>query len=114
MNANLNYQSYIGGGDQYNLNFGHTCTEGVYDLCTDFECFWLLDAIISHQFSEKVKREPFQVWKLQRLEDYEFKLTATDGNDNIIAEQHIEFSDFKADEVTLWNVNQVILLPNEY
>jgi hypothetical protein len=113
-NANENYQHFIGGGDQHRLNFGHTMTEGVYQLCTDYQCFWLIDVILSHQHTKEVNKEPFQVWKLERVKDDEFKVTATDGNDNIIAEQVIEFSDFKDDEVTIWNIDRTILLPNEY
>jgi hypothetical protein len=113
-NANDNYQQFIGGDDQHRLNFGHTMTEGVYQLCTDYQCFWLIEVILSHQHTKKVKKEPFQVWKLERVKDDEFKVTATDGNDNIIAEQVIEFSDFKDDEVTIWNIDRTILLPNEY
>ena len=113
-NANENYQHFIGGGDKHRLNFGHTMTEGVYQLCTDYQCFWLIDVILSHQHTKEVNKEPFQVWKLERVKDDEFKVTATDGNDNIIAEQDIEFSDFKDDEVTIWNIDRTILLPNEY
>ena len=113
-NANDNYQQFIGGGDQYKLNFGHTCTEGVYALATDMQCFWLLDVILSYQFNPDVRAESFQTWKLERIEGDAFKVTATDGNENVIAEQVIPFSDFEADEVTLWNVNRVIMLPNEY
>lgn len=113
-NANENYKQFIGGGDQHRLNFGHTCTEGVYQLCTDYECLRFIDVILSYQHTKEVKAEPFQVWKLERIKDDEFKVTANDGNDNIIAEQVIEFSDFKDDEVTIWNVDRTILLPNEY
>lgn len=113
-NANEKYKQFIGGGDQYKLNFGHTCTEGAYALATDMQCFWMLDVILSYQLNPDVRAESFQTWKLERIEGDAFKVTATDGNENVIAEQVIPFSDFEADELTLWNVNRVIMLPNEY
>lgn len=112
MNLNKLYLDYSGGGDQYKLAFGHTCTEGTKALCNDFKCFWMLDVILSYQ--PELLNESFQTWKLERTEGDAFKVTATDGNENVIAEQVIPFSDFEADEVTLWNVNRVIMLPNEY
>jgi len=37
-----------------------------------------------------------------------------DENDNIVYTQHIEFSDFTLDEITLWFANNVIYLPSEH
>ena len=41
-------------------------------------------------------------------------LVCDDGNDNIVNTQHIEFTDFPRDEITLWFANSVIYLPREH
>ncbi len=41
-------------------------------------------------------------------------IIATDGNNNEIARQSIEYSDFPYDEATLWLVDETLLLPDEY
>ena len=89
-------------------------TDGIKQLAADCSAYWLIDLVFSHQLSKKVKREPFQVWKLQRAKDNVFKIVADDGNGRIIAKQQIPFSDFKYDSCTLWLVDGCLLLPSEY
>jgi hypothetical protein len=89
-------------------------TDGVKYMAEKFEAYWLIDLVFSHQLTSKVRNEQFQTWVLKRIEGNSFIAIATDGNDNIIAIQHIPFSDFDADELTLYYVDNVLLLPSEY
>jgi hypothetical protein len=107
-------QAYHGTDGYYKYLMGTKLTSGVKALAEEYGCFWFLDVITSVQHMEKVKAEGFQVWKLTRVKDDEFKVVMEDGNDNVIYKQKIGFSNFKDDTLTLWLVDSVILLPSEY
>jgi len=113
-NANSPYLGKNGANQFFKCNFGHICTDGVKDLCEENSSFWFLDVILSYQISPKVAAEPFQVWTLERIKGSKFNVTATDGNDNILATQKIPYSDFPHDIATIWNVDKTIMLPQEY
>jgi len=101
---------------RYNL-FGINAllTDGVVYLSEKAQCFWLINAILSHQIYKNVSAEPFQVWKLERIVDEEsWLLSMEDGNGNEITFQEIEYSDFPLDSITLWFVDGVLMLPTEY
>lgn len=91
-------------------------TEGVHYLAEKAGAFWLLDIVVSWQLEPKVRAEEFQVWKLTLDEKGDGALVVCeDGNGNEVARQKIEFTDFPMQEgVTLWFVNNTILLPSEY
>lgn len=89
-------------------------TDGVKDMAESCGAYWLIDLVISHQLSKRVKLEAFQVWRLKRVKDDAFSIAATDGNEKEIASQQIPFSDFRYDRATLWLVNGCLMLPNEY
>ena len=90
-------------------------TDGVKQLCNDAQCFWLMDIIGSYQHK---LNEPFQVWTLT-VKDRAAKVSATDGNDKVLAKQKIPFTDFPLDSIQLYVEEggegyQVILLPSEH
>lgn len=94
-------------------------TDGTHFLAENAGCYWLMDVIVSHQLTKKVRQEYFQVWKLFKLDDGTWRVTCDDGNDNILATQDIPFSDFPLDFIKLYAIYDsettlVILLPNEY
>lgn len=94
-------------------------TEGALCLANEAKAFWLLDLISSHQLTNSVKKEDFQVWTLKKTEGTGAVITATDGNDNVIAEQKLEYTDFPLDTIDLWAVtnevgSKTIMLPSEY
>jgi hypothetical protein len=91
-------------------------TDGTLLMAQLCHAFWLLDIIISHQRIEKVQRKGFQVWKLILCQDSEGgKVICTDGNDNFLAEQELDYTDFPLLEgITLWKEGDVILLPSEH
>ena len=100
---------------RHGLNRNVNYTDGAQYLADKGGAYWLLDAIAICQLHEKrVAAEEFQVWKLTVREDRTATFVCDDGNDNIVYTQHIEFTDFPLDEVTLYFANNVIHLPSEY
>lgn len=97
---------------RHNLSRG-TYTEGVRHIAKELGAYWLLDTIFSMQFSKEVLEQEFQVWKLE-VKDQSGTLTLEDGNGNEAIRQEISYTDFPLDEITLWLVNNVLLLPSEY
>ena len=92
-------------------------TDGAKYLADAAGAWWLMDAIASHLGS--YRDEGFVVAKLQRATATNgWVLRLEDGNDGLLADQLIEFSDFPLDEITLYVIRQddlrVILLPSEY
>ena len=90
-------------------------TDGALYLAENAGAFWLMDALASHLGS--YKNEGFVVAKLFQF-DEGWNLQLEDGNDNTLAEQYIEYSDFPLDEITLYDIAQddrwIVLLPSEY
>lgn len=97
-------------------------TEGAHYLAESAQCFWLMDAIASHQTSPKVRSEEFQVWSLRPAgldRDGAWILTGEDGNGNGLADQVIQFTDFPLDAIRLFACRNeqggvTIMLPSEY
>ncbi len=90
-------------------------TDGAKYVADQAGAYWLLDIVaICQRYEKAVSAEGFQVWKLTVRDDRTASLVCTDGNDNIVYTQHIEFTDFPLDEFTLYFANNVIHLPSEY
>lgn len=108
-------EGFHGTEQYYPTTFGSMrVTDGVHCLREAAGAYWLIDVIESWNMSEaKVKNEEFQVWKFV-CKDEKGLVTCEDGNDNEVARQEIDYTDFPLDEVTIWVSNGVLLLPNEY
>ena len=89
-------------------------TPGVQHLAERAGAFWLIDLVASWQIDPKVRREPFQVWELKVKPDQTAVAVATDGNDNVLASQTIEFPDFPLPSISLWLEDGTLLLPGEH
>ena len=90
-------------------------TDGAKYLAEHGEAYWLLDQIALAQHDKRLAREEFQLWKLiVEQDDDSAVLTCDDGNGLILYREDIEFTDFPLPEVTLYCVNNTILLPSEY
>ncbi|MDX2361997.1 MAG: hypothetical protein QNK23_14400 [Crocinitomicaceae bacterium] len=87
-------------------------TDGCNYLRDKAQCRWFFDLIKSYQ--PKLKNEEFQKWVLERVSDMDFLITCDDGNDNILVRQKIPFSDFPLTGITVWKVDEVVMLPREY
>jgi hypothetical protein len=100
---------------RHGINRNVLFTDGAKYVADQGGAYWLLDAIaIAQRHDKSVTAEGFQVWKLTVREDRTASLVCGDGNDNIVYTQHIEYTDFPLDEITLYFANNVIHLPSEY
>lgn len=69
---------------------------------------WLIDFLANKQLETKIARQEFQVWNLSKG-----KLTLND-HDNKEIYQELVTREFPLDDVTIWIIDKVIILPNEY
>ncbi|WP_373540388.1 DUF6876 family protein [Chamaesiphon sp.] len=91
-------------------------TEGVQYLQDSADCFWLINAIASHQSQIFPPANNFQVWHLV-VDGTAALLTCEDGNGNQLARQEIRNTDFPLPEIKIWVTTRdriFLLLPSEY
>ena len=95
-------------------------TEGIKYLADQAQCHWLVTdtAVVCKSLKNKstfivilFKRNPKSV---QERTHKETKITYADGNGTILLEQEYEFTDFPLDELRLFFVDDMLMLPNEY
>jgi hypothetical protein len=100
---------------RHGINRNILFTDGAKYVADAGGAYWLLDAIaICQRYEKRVAAKRFQVWTLKVREDRTAALICGDGNDNIVYTQHIEFTDFPLDEISLWFANNTIYLPSEH
>ena len=95
----------------------YTYTEGVKFLCENAGCYWLLDKILIHQlFTHPLKDLDLdrQFWTLTVAEDNAGILTCYRDSDEPVFSEELSFTDFPLEEISLWLLNNVLLLPSEY
>jgi hypothetical protein len=74
---------------------------------------WLVEDILSHALhNPKVRREEFVVAKL-KVKDRKAMLTFEDGNDNVVARQKYDFTNFPLPEISFYVENGMLMLPTE-
>ena len=91
-------------------------TDGCNFVREHMNAYWLFDAILSYQ-NEKILRDVnFQIWELrQQRKDLSWLLSCrSDSDKKPLITQVIEFSDFKIEEIKIWLIGNVALLPSEY
>ena len=89
-------------------------TDGAMYLAKKGEAFWLLDIIGSLKLVPKCANEGFIKCVLAKNDDGSASFTATNGNKKTLYTQEISYTDFPLDEITLYFIDNVILLPSEY
>ena len=112
MNANDSLREHTSSENFYKFNFGLVITEGAKAMADKFSCYWFLDIIASYQ--GQLKNEEFQVWTLGKNADSSAIVICTDGNNNVLKSQKIAWTDFTADEATIWVEYGTALLPSEH
>ncbi|MEG4805408.1 hypothetical protein QUB63_32585 [Microcoleus sp. ARI1-B5] len=117
------------GTEQYYKHFlGIRYTDGVKYLAENAQCYWLIDAIASHQPKVNIiqRLREFQLWFLHVGTAHEFikpkagnKAVLTCWEDKPTAEtqpvviQQIPFTDFPLPEIKLYLQDKILLLPDE-
>ena len=109
------------GTDHYYRHLGKfVYTDGIKYMAETAEAYWLLDVIFSHVAdiygnpALDAEQKEFLVCTLTVADDDSAVFTIDDGNDNILATQKIEYTDFPARTVKLYVENNVALLPGEH
>jgi hypothetical protein len=87
-------------------------TDGCHFIRENAGAYWLFDLILSWQM--QLKGYEFQVWKLIKQGDGTWFIHCDDGNGKTLAGQEIPYSDFLLDQLELWLIDGVCLLPSEY
>jgi len=88
-------------------------TDGVIAVAESAGCYWLLDIIGSYQIDERL--DPyFQVWKLVVNHDNSKAVVYGYNDKTLIITQDIPFTDFPLDDLKLYLMDGIILLPSEY
>jgi len=106
------------GTDGYHLMYSNFyLTDGAKYLAEKAECYWLFDLYWSHIMSIIPSENDFTLLKLT-VADSKASVLIEDGNDNAIAGQEIEYSDFPLPSITLYcswfGDGWVAMLPSEY
>jgi hypothetical protein len=90
-------------------------TDGVEYLAHKANSYWLVTLIYSHLVTQPIHSE-FVVARLI-VSGKTAKLVLDDGNDQVISEQYIEYTDFPLDELTIYCSYQerywIVSLPQE-
>ena len=91
-------------------------TDGCNFVRNECKAWWLFDAILSYQCEKILRDVNFQVWHFRQLKkDLSWELTCREDSDKKpIITQKIEFSDFPLEEIKIWVIDKVALLPSEY
>ena len=111
-----NLNQFTGTENYYRVMPRLVITDGVQYLASRANCFWLISTIYSHLTTNPI-RSAFVVARLT-VSGKTADLVLDDGNDQIICEQHIEYTDFPLDAISIYCSYQektwVLLLPSEY
>lgn len=107
---------FMGGGLTPYMNI--YLSEGLVYLGHAAECFWLYGEAIARQYEPEVAKEPFQVFILDvDLEQETGILRCEDGNNNIVGQWEISYTDFPLTTIKFYFTaggDRVACLPREY
>ena len=109
-------KKFYGSTTLYKHWLGLKYTEGIQYLALYTNCYWLLDAIASHQTKQLLsnpKLKEFQIWHLKVQDNSGVLICEWDINQEVLR-QEIEYTDFPLNHIKLYLVEKVVMLPNEY
>jgi len=101
------------GTQSYYAVLGANVTDGVKYIMDNGYSWFVTDTLAVVKGLARLKAQPFLAVKLKRTANKEADVTIEDGNDNILHSQHYGYTDAKKD-VTLYFVDNVLMLSNEY
>ena len=109
-------RQYTGTTHYYRIDNKTLLTDGTYYMCEQAGAYWLITVFASY-LHELKPEEWFTVLKLD-VTGSSAKVTISDGNDNVLATQEIEYTDFPLPNLTLYGCwdseHWVLMLPSEY
>lgn len=90
-------------------------TDGAKYVADSAGAYWMMELIASYQ--RKLHGQDFQVWKLE-VTGSKAQAICEDGNDNILINQDIDYTNFPEPGIKLYAVYDgqytIIMLPGEY
>src|SRR5688500_12686017 len=89
-------------------------TDGCKYVAEEAQTYWLFDIILTYQMQTNIRNEPFQHWELKKQMQGEWLITCDDGNENILAKQTINYSDFPLSIISFYLVEGICMLKSEY
>jgi len=95
------------------IPFFPVLTDGAKLLADMAECYWLMDVIGSYQTDAKLDKD-FQVWTLEVDHEEESGVVKGFNDTDLIITQEIPYTDFPMEQIKLYLIRGVILLPSEY
>lgn len=108
---------FIGTEHYYRVRRDLMATDGVKHLAEQAECLWLLDLYWSHLLNIDHNANPFTVLKMT-VQNSAAYVAIEDGNDNVLAQQFVEYTDFPLASITLYGCwaeqEWVVMLTSEY
>jgi len=111
-----NLSQFTGSENYYRVMPRLVITDGVQYLANQANMYWLVSLIYSHLTRQPICSE-FVVARLT-VSGKTADLVLDDGNDQVIAEQAIDYTDFPLDAISIYCSYQektwVLLLPSEY
>ena len=107
---------FTGTGAYYRLSRKHLMTDGAKYLADRAQCYWMMDAIVSHLC--EIGTNDWFVHVHMTVTGQHALMVYDDGNGRELARQAIAYTDFPLSEITLYacwdSEHWVILLPSEY
>ena len=104
---------FTGTSQYYRFHADAVLTDGVLWLADNASCYWLLDVYYSYLFLLDGDKESFTVLTLTKS-GRSAHVVIDDGNDNLIAQQEIEYTEFPLEQIKLYGKQWIMLLPSEY
>ena len=105
--------NFTGTEHYYKYLLGFKLTDGAKFIADSCGAYWLMDIIASYKHLPEVAKEQFQVYTLMVKNGIRM-VTVEDGDDNVLHMQAIPNTDFPLEEIIIWMVDDVIMLPGEY
>ena len=107
-----NLMQFIG-TEHYWSVMGHNVTDGIKFLMEN-GASWLVTDIIGWQCDSKVKGKSFQIWRLEVKDNKGVLTMREDSNMPVVIRKEYSYTDFPLDEIEIWVVDGIMLLPSEY
>jgi hypothetical protein len=115
-NLERNLKHFTGTERYHRFHSTTVLTDGALYLAEQARCFWLMDVFASH-LTEIATDHGVACLKLKRKGEGA-QVVIDDGDENVLAKQKIEYTDFPLEEMTLfacWTGEYwVIMLTSEY
>lgn len=100
---------------RYPLNRNMLFTDGVKFFADNAGggAYWFLDIVATEHMPLQMAGEEFMVIKL-KVEGSKATITTEDGNDRVLTQRRIDYTDCPEGEWTFYLVDGTLLLPSEY